>query len=161
VEWQADVAHPVLTMHVVSALQIPHQWAIGADMHGHRGSDEVSCVQRILSCLFDRAVTRNGGDADDIDIRVLQSHEQGDGIVGRGIGVDEEFPLRHATNLGDQGVSVGSYDHYVSWIPCVTYVTGTQSDCRKIEHAIALKPLTLLRRRLSGVPSSASFVLLS
>jgi len=102
VEWQADVAHPVLTMHVVSALQIPHQGSIRADVHWNGGSDEVAGIEGVLRGLLDRAVAGDRRDPQYFDVGMLQSHEQGDGIVGRGVGIDEELAQRHARNLGDR-----------------------------------------------------------
>jgi hypothetical protein len=50
--------------------------------------------------LFDGAIARHRRYAENVNIRVLESHHESDRIVGCGVGVDEELPLAHGRNLG-------------------------------------------------------------
>jgi hypothetical protein len=69
---------------------------------------------------------------------VLQRHEQGDGIVRGGVGVDEELTGSHVTNLGHQIVS------RYTFASCVTNVTRVSASNAKCPELMTQGPIGAL-----------------
>jgi hypothetical protein len=65
---------------------------------GHAGATEFSDVERVAGSLGDAYVAGDDGDGAHVDIRGAQRHDQGDGIVGSRVGIDQEGP-RQATRI--------------------------------------------------------------
>ncbi|MGB2634239.1 MAG: hypothetical protein WAM58_09910, partial [Candidatus Acidiferrum sp.] len=51
---------------------------------------EFGGVQGVAGGLRDGDVAGDGGDGHDVNMRIAESHDQGYGVVGGGVGIDQE-----------------------------------------------------------------------
>ena len=80
----------------------------GADEDGDWRVAEFGDVKGVAGGLRDGDVSGDGGDGADVDVRMTESHEKGDGVVGGGVGVDEEgnFVGHERGRITEKGGSV-------------------------------------------------------
>ena len=62
----------------------------GANVDRRFGVAEFGDVEGVARSLVDGDIAGDGGDGAEVDVRVAKGHENGDSVVGGGVGVDEE-----------------------------------------------------------------------
>jgi hypothetical protein len=75
----------------------------GADTDRRSGVTEFGNIEGVPRGLVDGDVACDGSDGADVDVRMAESHDERDGVVGGGIGVDEkrEF-LGHGRRIAEE-----------------------------------------------------------
>jgi hypothetical protein len=71
------------------------QRLVRSRVYRHIDPTEFDCIERVASGLLDRNVPGNGRDGSNAYIRRAQGHDDGNGIIGRRIGINKECP-RHS-----------------------------------------------------------------
>ncbi len=90
-EGEADVAHAVGAVHVLGRDQRELERRRLTDVDRHvEAPAQLACVERVLDAELERHVAGHDADADHVDARVGQRDDERDGVVGAGVGVDEE-----------------------------------------------------------------------
>ena len=79
----------------------PLQRLFSAGKDRDAGSAEFHCVESVARRLFDFDIPRHGRDRDYLHIRSAQGHDEGNGIVGGYIGIDEKGPW-HPRSITNQ-----------------------------------------------------------
>ena len=72
------------------------QWPFRACEHGHVRIAKLCGIERITAGLMHIHVSRNGRDSQNLNLRRAQRHDQRNGIVGSGIGINQKWAF-HAT----------------------------------------------------------------
>ena len=76
-----------------------------AGINRHIGAAQFGGIQGVAGRLRDGHVARHDGDGAHLHIGRAQRHDQGDGVVGGGIGVDEEGS-RHVDKIAQASLAL-------------------------------------------------------
>ena len=91
-------SQPIAAMKPGSTLIFAQQWFGGAGVNRDIGATEFNCVERVAGRLLNLDIAGYGGDRGDADVGSTKSHDESDGIVGGGVGINEEC-ARHARSI--------------------------------------------------------------
>ena len=86
----AVIAEAVFAVKPVSGREFPAQGSIGPGIDRDIGATEFGGVQRVAGRLRERDVSGDDGDGGDANSGAAQGHDERDGVVGGGVGVDQE-----------------------------------------------------------------------
>ena len=79
-------------VEVVGELELAGQRCIGSPVHGHFGTAQVGHeVEGVASCVFEAGVAADGSQGEDVELGRVECGDEGDGVVGAGVGVDDVF----------------------------------------------------------------------
>ncbi len=84
------VAQAVAAMEPVRALVRTIQRFFRAHEHGNIGAAQLRGVERIAGGLLNSNVSRNRGNGDHAHRGGTQCHDQGHGVIGSSVGIDQE-----------------------------------------------------------------------
>ena len=84
------VTQAVAPMEPVGALVRAIQWLFRAHENGNVRAAKFGRVERIARGLLDGDVASNGGDRQDTHLGRTKGHDQGYGVVGSGVSIDQE-----------------------------------------------------------------------
>ncbi len=90
---QAGITEAIAAVHEGRVHGWPHQGAIGADEYRHVQPAALDQGQGVAGGVGKADVAGGDGDAYHLGARVAQGHQQGEGVVHAGVGVDQEFLL--------------------------------------------------------------------
>jgi hypothetical protein len=86
----AAIAQAVTAVEPVGVIVGAGERFFGASEHGDGGVAEFRGVEGVAGGLRDGDVAGDGGDGEDVYVRIAESHDEGYGVVGGGVGVDQE-----------------------------------------------------------------------
>ncbi len=84
------IAEAVFAVEPIGAAERAFQRMGLAGENGDVGIAEFGGVEGVAGGLGERDVAGDDGDGGDADVGSAESHDDGDGVVGAGVGVDEE-----------------------------------------------------------------------
>ena len=84
------IAQAIAAMEPMRALVRAVQWFFRAHKNGNVRATELRCVECIARGLLNGNVAGNRGDCQHAHGGRAQRHDQGHGVIGSGVGIDEE-----------------------------------------------------------------------
>lgn len=84
------VSQAIAAVEPVGGLVRSIQRFLRAHEHGNVRVAKFRRVQRIAGGLLNGDVSRDGGNRQHADLRRAQRHDQSDGVIGGGVGVNQE-----------------------------------------------------------------------
>src|SRR5438105_2593961 len=98
---EAAVAQTVMAVEVAGVERFAPKRPGGAQVNGDRrpALAQVGGAAGIARALFDGDVAVDDREGQYLHVRVPEGHEQGDGVIGGGVGIDEEATASHRARL--------------------------------------------------------------
>jgi hypothetical protein len=78
------------------------EWLVGTTIDWNTGSAKFNGIKRVACRLLNFNISGDRRDCDHADVRGAESHDEGDSIVRRNVGVDQEG-ARHPRRIANQG----------------------------------------------------------
>ena len=88
--WKAAIAEAVFAVEPMRVVVRAVERLVGADKDRDVGIADLGGQQRVLGCLLKADVAGDRRQAEYADVRLGERHDDRDGVVGGGVGVDEE-----------------------------------------------------------------------
>ena len=89
-KWQTTIAHAVVTMNALRGLEGAHDGLGPAGVHRRLLATQLHRVERILHRLVEPDIAGDNRERLDMHIGMLQRHDDRNGVVAGGVGVDEK-----------------------------------------------------------------------
>jgi len=97
-EWESDVAESVLTVTELRRLQGAEHRSIEPCIDRRGLPTPLHGVERVLHAAVEWYIARDHGDRLDLDVRMVECHDERNGVVRRGVRINDE--ATHGSLLG-------------------------------------------------------------